>query len=402
VPPPTAAVHRPAPPPSAAVRQQLAAAVAAAAEAQEALAAAKREHEGVVSRLWADMGVLSDILESTRQSLGPVRGACGAREDDDVSRIRARVACARVVERWRAHMDARQAARLSFIAARSYAWVARAKAAAAAAAGKLVDEAAVADFLRGQKTLGLKLSLSQENYLRRGTHEGAGAPRECGVCLESFQLGSMLTLARCRHTFCAGCVRAQIEAELDAGRAARLGCLQAGCREPIPFEDARLALLAAAGAREREALLGRYDRMLLEAHLDADAEHIVRCPKPACQLPMERPSRALRMVVCLSQACGFTFCAQCNVEWHADATCEAFQRWRQENAAGGDLFARWAAQNAKACPSCSAPIVKNGGCNHMTCIAVSGQRHEFCWLCLQPYTPDHFTRDGPCHGKQFT
>ena len=27
-------------------------------------------------------------------------------------------------------------------------------------------------------------------------------------------------------------------------------------------------------------------------------------------------------------------------------------------------------------------------------------KHEFCWLCLQPYTEDHY-KYGPCKGKQF-
>jgi hypothetical protein len=34
------------------------------------------------------------------------------------------------------------------------------------------------------------------------------------------------------------------------------------------------------------------------------------------------------------------------------------------------------------CPTCSIPILKNGGCKHMTCKKCS---HEFCWHCLQPY-----------------
>jgi len=34
------------------------------------------------------------------------------------------------------------------------------------------------------------------------------------------------------------------------------------------------------------------------------------------------------------------------------------------------------------CPTCSIPILKNGGCKHMTCKKCS---HEFCWHCMQPY-----------------
>lgn len=36
----------------------------------------------------------------------------------------------------------------------------------------------------------------------------------------------------------------------------------------------------------------------------------------------------------------------------------------------------WVAANTRACPNCSVPIEKSGGCSHMTCAACS---HEFCW-----------------------
>ncbi|KAL3940355.1 MAG: hypothetical protein SGARI_001000, partial [Bacillariaceae sp.] len=41
---------------------------------------------------------------------------------------------------------------------------------------------------------------------------------------------------------------------------------------------------------------------------------------------------------------------------------------------------RWMNANTRACPSCSAKIVKQGGCNHMRC---SNCRAEFCWACMQ-------------------
>jgi ariadne-1 len=35
----------------------------------------------------------------------------------------------------------------------------------------------------------------------------------------------------------------------------------------------------------------------------------------------------------------------------------------------------------KKCPSCGEHIIKNGGCDHMTCRC----RHEFFWSTLLPY-----------------
>ena len=63
----------------------------------------------------------------------------------------------------------------------------------------------------------------------------------------------------------------------------------------------------------------------------------------------------------------------------------------------------WIITNAKPCPSCKAPIEKNEGCMHMTCIVWCAicqlssvalvlmysffplSYHEFCWLCRAPW-----------------
>ena len=56
-------------------------------------------------------------------------------------------------------------------------------------------------------------------------------------------------------------------------------------------------------------------------------------------------------------------------------------------------------ENIKKCPKCGFLIKKNKGCNHMIC-GNPTCKYEFCWLCLQESTPDHY-EFGPCAGKQF-
>lgn len=43
--------------------------------------------------------------------------------------------------------------------------------------------------------------------------------------------------------------------------------------------------------------------------------------------------------------------------------------------------------NFKQCPNCEIIIEKDEGCNHMTCVSCN---HQFCWLCMEKYTNDHF------------
>lgn len=48
-----------------------------------------------------------------------------------------------------------------------------------------------------------------------------------------------------------------------------------------------------------------------------------------------------------------------------------------------DLTSDWLAEEgAKQCPECGIWITKDGGCNHMDCVAC-GQ--EFCWYCLETH-----------------
>jgi hypothetical protein len=47
---------------------------------------------------------------------------------------------------------------------------------------------------------------------------------------------------------------------------------------------------------------------------------------------------------------------------------------------GADVAALIAEGRAKFCPQCRVAIIKNDGCNHMTCRC----GHHFCWVCLQP------------------
>ena len=40
----------------------------------------------------------------------------------------------------------------------------------------------------------------------------------------------------------------------------------------------------------------------------------------------------------------------------------------------------WLSKNTRPCPSCSVPITKSGGCNHMQCTKC---RASFCWACMR-------------------
>lgn len=75
--------------------------------------------------------------------------------------------------------------------------------------------------------------------------------------------------------------------------------------------------------------------------------------------------------------CHTEICSMCKLFYHPGVTCEAFKK-AQESVDDSSLDIWKKSQNAKDCPQCKCLIMKNGGCNHMTC------RHcncDFCWIC---------------------
>ncbi|MES1914009.1 MAG: hypothetical protein MHM6MM_006146, partial [Cercozoa sp. M6MM] len=100
------------------------------------------------------------------------------------------------------------------------------------------------------------------------------------------------------------------------------------------------------------------------------------CPKPGCDGFVIGSSR-LRRLRCAE--CDTAICFGCGQEWHG-----YLKRCRNSDRGVATFLAL---RNAQRCPRCRHAIVKNGGCNHMTCGACG---YEFCWLCRRHYTYDHF------------
>jgi len=176
-----------------------------------------------------------------------------------------------------------------------------------------------------------------------------------------------------------------------SGRSKDMSCPEIGCKRLLNAKE--------VGRTVDKNLHDKYMTFLLEAHLKTDPD-CRWCPKPGCGMAMIG-NKDHPMMRCPNDKCKYCFCFNCRVDWHADSTCEKYQLWVQENKAADNKFEEWRKQNTKLCPKCKAPIQKNGGCNHMTCVSC---RYEFCWLCFIPYKAGHFSLDekSPCYGKQYT
>merc|ERR1711860_84522 len=86
---------------------------------------------------------------------------------------------------------------------------------------------------------------------------------------------------------------------------------------------------------------------------------------------------AERVVSC--DGCHKNICVRCNVEEHAGFSCTQFEEWRKENAAADQSYAdMMKAGLVKPCPNCAAPILKNDGCNFVTCTSCNSP-NGMCW-----------------------
>lgn len=365
---------------------------------QHALKAQAGENTREVAQMWNAVAALLGTIRTLQVSHG--RGGAGSGSaaptgsdvekrmpfdpatPDELEDLRQRAITHKVVQRWKRVARERKEARNTWILLHSWGWMQRAR-------DTIRRRNELLSLLRSTKASGVPLSVAEENVLRDPTlmdmHE---AEFECGICIVEYPMDEILVLT-CGHRACVDCskwrrhalqrvpvpspmcgaVKDHCIAGINSGKAVSLDCVTAGCEEKLTFDDIRNAL------RSTPEQFERYQGFLLESHLDHDPL-MARCPKPRCQTPMLRRSETDHMCVC--PKCNYSFCDKCEVEWHSDSTCAQYQQWKRENSAGDSLYEKWRQRHTKACPGCSKPIQKNGGCNHMSCRCGK----QFCWLCM--------------------
>ncbi|RLN42073.1 putative E3 ubiquitin-protein ligase ARI1 [Panicum miliaceum] len=74
--------------------------------------------------------------------------------------------------------------------------------------------------------------------------------------------------------------------------------------------------------------------------------------------------------------CGASFCFRCAAPAHSPCPCAMWERWEAKGSGEAENV-KWLLANTKSCPKCFKPIIKEDGCNLVTCNC--GQ--HLCWLC---------------------
>jgi len=181
----------------------------------------------------------------------------------------------------------------------------------------------------------------------------------CPICCESHIC--LLANSACSHMACEDCWSRWAAEELPCIRRqkrASLRCFGPGCCDVVASEIwcHSVTRSDAVGSMDRQLA---FRRRLQTNELYPPAVQ-VDCPRPGC---LGLGYLGYDSVMCFI----------CEHSW----TLDSGERPQLAEVGEGVI----AGEMVKQCPGCGEHIVKNGGCDHMTCRC----RHQFWWSTLQPY-----------------
>jgi hypothetical protein len=193
-------------------------------------------------------------------------------------------------------------------------------------------------------------------------------PINCPICFSEAEVGGALTIPCCRHSFCTGCFRRYIEAQVGEGKADRISCPwieKAGtkvCGQPIK----RNILGAIFDSDEMKKLKHYAESAFVMSR--ADYYH---CPTRDCDNIVHYKTGP-PVIDC--SKCKRNSCLKCGASpFHAGVTCE---QWRTEHPEADPSVAA-AGLTIRACRRCGNGIELAEGCLKMMCRC----GYRFCFKC---------------------
>jgi len=200
-----------------------------------------------------------------------------------------------------------------------------------------------------------------------GAEADADEPAEVGVekqtcliCYNEYVPGSdsMRQYSNCnhpQHTYCPTCIENTVRSYLAPDNIMRVErCIGYTCGGALSEEQLQ-HILGDDYHKVRRFRLGR--------------TATVWCSDPSCASPLEGTRRKGHCVDCPRLTC-----MNCNRRYHRGPCLPKIPN------VGAGFHA--AIHGAQQCKKCNRWIIKNGGCDHMTCRSCG---YEFCWLCKQDW-----------------
>ncbi|KUI68591.1 hypothetical protein VM1G_03842 [Cytospora mali] len=202
---------------------------------------------------------------------------------------------------------------------------------------------------------------------------------DCGCCFVEFALNRMVHCdGDTLHWFCRDCARMMAETQIGLSKY-HLECMSTdGCTGHFALDQREIFL----DANARTAL----DRIEQEAVLrEAGIENLETCPQ--CPFAAEYPPIEVNKEFnCLNPECGVVSCRSCRKETHVPKSC-AEAALDSGHSARHEIEEAMSAALIRKCNRCSAPFIKQDGCNKMTCTKC---RNIQCYVCSKSCDYAHF------------
>lgn len=199
----------------------------------------------------------------------------------------------------------------------------------------------------------------------------------CPVCYDKLS-NQFHRLEYCGHAYCKDCILHWFKNTNEFP----LCCIM--CESSVVLEDIHWA------AKEIKFFDMEVFKKALAAFVDSRSD-VSYCPSSDCPMIFRINSDG-NAFQC--PACNNSICTRCQELFHYGMSCNLYQLSKADDDYSLKMWMEEDPEGRKICPSCSSPIEKNGGCNHMTCWKC---KCHMCWLCLQVFETAEFVYDHQPH-----
>ncbi|CAD8053275.1 unnamed protein product [Paramecium primaurelia] len=183
----------------------------------------------------------------------------------------------------------------------------------------------------------------------------------CIICLQNTQ--NFVIGKSCQCKYCYNCVFDWFEQNPEKLLKQSFNCLNYLCNEPNSIQEFLSSI-------NEQKILDRYNDITFKNYLKS-CQDIRACPNKTCKSYGFLPS---------SRCSEFLECEICNYKWY-DKKCLSINKICMlflKNLKNDFLCFFSEFYYTHQCPNCDTQIMKNGGCNHMTCKSCN---HEYCYIC---------------------
>ena len=207
------------------------------------------------------------------------------------------------------------------------------------------------------------------------------SPLTCHICLKSVDPAFIITLS-CTHSFCKVCLKSDLEIKISEAKVHESDLI---C--PIdyaPIDTPTIRSLVSDQSFEK------FQRFCLQVRIPVLSDNEIYWPCPG----VDCINRVVLLKSTLEFECSFCrtkSCTRCNEVVHERISCEAFRKWKEENAKGDEMLEALIRQNQwMRCPWCAIVVERIDGCQFMTCRSSNCKAQKFfCYVCKRALNSDH-------------